>query len=364
MAIDVGFRTEKPFQELEVTRGDLVLGSIVFGWFLGFVVNVVWTAVLETRRSKRISYYIVMIWLEILADLGFSITTWLYLYKVIPPGLDVFLTLIICWILQVSCLMFIIVNRLCIIIMAPRQRLILKATVIGIIGLISISSACIWIPAQLQINHQFMALNHWWDRFEKSVYLCLDLALNIMFIVLVKKRLVDHGLKKYLPVFKFNLYIIFLSISMDIVLLGVTALKNGFVYCQFHPVVYIVKLQIEMNMSQLLVKVAQSSGLNVCGETRKDMDRTQAQSSMMPRFATRTQTSQTRSMPITVQIHSHVCAQNDEGKSPVLLRLTTALTCLCVGIELKEAPLYKDAKAFEEKPQSMVPEHSDSSSSV
>ncbi|KAJ8078862.1 hypothetical protein PM082_013146 [Marasmius tenuissimus] len=327
MAIDVGFRTEKPFQELEVTRGDLVLGSIVFGWFLGFVVNVVWTAVLETRRSKRI-------------------TTWLYLYKVIPPGLDVFLTLIICWILQVSCLMFIIVNRLCIIIMAPRQRLILKATVIGIIGLISISSACIWIPAQLQINHQFMALNHWWDRFEKSVYLCLDLALNIMFIVLVKKRLVDHGLKKYLPVFKFNLYIIFLSISMDIVLLGVTALKNGFVYCQFHPVVYIVKLQIEMNMSQLLVKVAQSSGLNVCGETRKDMDRTQAQSSMMPRFVTRTQTSQTRSMPITVQIHSHVCAQNDEG------------------IELKEAPLYKDAKAFEEKPQSMVPEHSDSSSSV
>ncbi|KAK1228409.1 hypothetical protein PQX77_008546 [Marasmius sp. AFHP31] len=284
MAIDVGFRTEKPFQELEVTRGDLVLGSIVFGWFLGFVVNVAWTAVLETRRSKRISYYIVMIWLEILADVGFSVTTWLYLYKVIPPGLDVFLTLIICWILQAPprtlrsgvvldvhhCQSFVYNNN------GPK-------TARGIIGFISISSACIWIPAQLQINHQFMALNHWWDRFEKSVYLCLDLSLNILFIVLVKKRLVDHGLKKYLPVFKFNLYIIFLSISMDIVLLGVTALKNGFVYCQFHPVVYIVKLQIEMNMSR---------------------------------------------------------------------------------IELKESPLYKNAKAFEEKPQSMVPEHSDSSSSV
>ncbi|KAL0581569.1 hypothetical protein V5O48_000498 [Marasmius crinis-equi] len=269
MTIDVGFHTEKPFQELVVTRGDMVLGSIVFGWFFGFLVHVVWTAILETKRCRRvrafvrvcfppptdvifqISYYAIMIWVEILADLGFAITTWLYLYKVIPPGLDVFLTLIICWILQVTCLMFIIVNRLCIIMTSPKQRLILKGVVGSVLAFISIASACIWIPAQLQINHQFIHLNHWWDRFEKSVYLCLDLGLNILFIVLVKRRLVDHGLKKYLPVFRFNVYIIFVSISMDIILLGVTALGNPFVYCQFHPVVYIVKLQIEMTMSRV-----------------------------------------------------------------------------------------------------------------
>ncbi|KAK7047806.1 hypothetical protein VNI00_006134 [Paramarasmius palmivorus] len=287
MAVDVGFHTEKPFEELVVTRGDIVLGSIVFGFFFGFVIHVTWTAILETKRAGRLSLYVAMIWLEILGDLGFAVTTWLYLYEVIPPGLGVFLTLIICWMLQVSCLMFIIVNRLCIIISRPSHRKILKGVVIGVVGFISVSSACICeqftstigpsnplttgIPAQLQINHQFIHLNHWWDRFEKSVYLCLDLSLNITFIVLVKKRLVDYGLKKYYPVMRFNEYIIFVSIGMDILLLGMTALKNGFVYCQFHPVVYIVKLQIEMTMSRLLIKVARSCGINVYNETKGDL---------------------------------------------------------------------------------------------
>ncbi|KAK1226355.1 hypothetical protein PQX77_010682 [Marasmius sp. AFHP31] len=50
---------------------------------------------------------------------------------------------------------------------------------------------------------------------------------------------------------------------MDILLMGMTTLKNGFVYCQFHPVVYMVKLAIEMSMSRLLIKVARSTGINV-----------------------------------------------------------------------------------------------------
>ncbi|KAJ8083180.1 hypothetical protein PM082_009049 [Marasmius tenuissimus] len=66
MAVDVGFRTEAPFVELDVTRGDIVLGSITFGFFFGFLVHVAWTAVLETRRAGRITAYVIMIWLEIL----------------------------------------------------------------------------------------------------------------------------------------------------------------------------------------------------------------------------------------------------------------------------------------------------------
>ncbi|KAL0056861.1 hypothetical protein AAF712_016525, partial [Marasmius tenuissimus] len=106
-------------------------------------------------------------------------------------------------------------------------------------------------------------LNHWWDKFEKSIYLCLDLALNIIFIVMVKRRLVNHRLTKYAKVMRFNEYMIFISIGMDILLMGMTTLKNGFVYCQFHPVVYMVKLAIEMSMSRLLIKVARSAGINV-----------------------------------------------------------------------------------------------------
>ncbi|KAK1232445.1 hypothetical protein PQX77_004421 [Marasmius sp. AFHP31] len=263
MTVDIGFPTESPFVELSVSTGDIVLGSIVFGFFFGFLIHVFWTAVLETKRAGRITGYVFMIWFEMFGNLGFAILSWLYLYKVIPPHLAVFTCIIICWIIQVQCLMLIIVNRLCILLTTDRQRFMLKSIVTFIVFLISVSSACIWIPAQLQISHAYIALNHWWDKFEKSVYLCLDLALNIMFIVMVKKRLVNHRLTKYAKVMRFNEYMIVISMGMDVLLMGTTTLKNGFVYCQFHPVVYMVKLSIEMSMSRLLIKVARSTGITV-----------------------------------------------------------------------------------------------------
>ncbi|KAJ8083071.1 hypothetical protein PM082_008934 [Marasmius tenuissimus] len=270
MAIDVGFPTESPFVELTVSRGDIVLGSIAFGFFFGFLVHVFWTAVLETKRVGRITAYIAMVWLEILGNTVFAILSWCYLYKVFPPSLALFTIIIVCWIIQVQCLMLIIVNRLCILLATDRERFMMKAIVTGIVFLISVSSASIWIPAQLQINHAYIELNHWWDKFEKSVYLCLDLCLNIIFIVMIKRRLVNYHLAKYARVMRFNEYIIFISIGMDVLLMGMTTLKNGFVYVQFHPVVYIVKLAIEMSMSRLLVKVARSTGIRVEGDKRSD----------------------------------------------------------------------------------------------
>ncbi|KAK0460919.1 uncharacterized protein EV420DRAFT_1529167 [Desarmillaria tabescens] len=263
MAIDVGFKTEHPFQQLEVTRGDIILGSITFGFFFGFAVNVTWSAIRETRRARRFSAYIFMIWLEIAAVI--QVTSWGYLSGHFPPGIGVFLMVIICWICQVQCLMLIIVNRLCILYSEPRQRLFLKASVAGLVGCVSIATGCICehvhFPMRLRpiLSYDradgYIQLNHWWD--------LLDLSLNILFIRMVKTRLVQHGLKKYDKVMRFNEYIIVVSIGMDILLLGVTFLRNN-----FHPVVYIVKLQIEMTMSRLLIKVARSTGINVYNEEK------------------------------------------------------------------------------------------------
>ncbi|KAF9039470.1 hypothetical protein BDZ89DRAFT_1060917, partial [Hymenopellis radicata] len=260
MAFDVGFKTEKPFQELVVTPGDLTLGSIVFGFFFGFAIHVAWTAVKETRRAGRFSAYIFMVWLEIsasspgdtctsAASVCFCLSHMSLSAKILPPGLPVFLFIVILWVCQVQCLMLIIVNRLCILYSDERQRV---SVVIPhppvhyscIVTAISLSTTGVWIPAQLQINQTYI-----W----KSVYLLLDLTLNILFIRVVKTRLINYGLTKYDRVMKFNEYIIFVSISMDILLLGVTGLHNPFVYCQFHPVVYIVKLHIEMTMSRQLI---------------------------------------------------------------------------------------------------------------
>ncbi|KAK0486155.1 hypothetical protein IW261DRAFT_1453938 [Armillaria novae-zelandiae] len=260
MSVDVGFKTEHPFKPLDVTRGDLILGSIVFGFFFGFAINVAWSAIRETRRARRVRLHPSPLHLIFTPALSFP--------RHFPPGIGVFLMVIICWICQVQCLMLIIVNRLCILYSEPRQRLFLKALVAGIVGCISIATGCIWIPAQLQISERYIWLNHWWDRVEKSIYLLLDLSLNLLFIRMVKTRLVQHGLKKYDKVMRFNEYIIIVSIGMDVLLLGTTFLRNTFVYCQFHPVVYIVKLQIEMTMSRLLIKVARSTGINVYNEEK------------------------------------------------------------------------------------------------
>ncbi|KAK0476746.1 hypothetical protein IW261DRAFT_1637164 [Armillaria novae-zelandiae] len=301
---DIGFKTEKPFELLYVSRGDSILGSIVFGFFFGFSIHVAWRAALETKRASRVRFlvdlsagsniqhllqvsaYIIMIWLEILANTTYAVSlyrilitdnlkysyvlsgkivAWCYLQKIINPSIGVFLTCVICWIVQVQCLMLIIVNRLCILIQKPSQRLTLKLVVIGVVSVVSISTSCIWIPAELQINSSYMSLNRWWDKFEKSIYLLLDLALNILFIRMVKGRLVDHGLKKY---DRGHARIIIVSIGMDVLLMGATTLKNPFVYTQFHPVTYIVKLQIEMSMSRLLIKVAHSTGINVYNEEK------------------------------------------------------------------------------------------------
>lgn len=48
-------------------------------------------------------------------------------------------------------------------------------------------------------------------------------------------------------------------------LVGLMFLQNQVVYIQFHPVVYMIKLNIEMSMASLVVRLAQ-------GKTHNDMD--------------------------------------------------------------------------------------------
>ncbi|KEY74664.1 hypothetical protein S7711_08430 [Stachybotrys chartarum IBT 7711] len=47
---------------------------------------------------------------------------------------------------------------------------------------------------------------------------------------------------------------------MDILIIAMMSLDNTFVYMQFHPLTYIVKLNIEMSMATLITKIAKSAG--------------------------------------------------------------------------------------------------------
>ncbi|RSL44844.1 hypothetical protein CEP54_014524 [Fusarium duplospermum] len=94
---------------------------------------------------------------------------------------------------------------------------------------VNISVFCIWVPARLQISEKYIHLNEIWDRCEKVIFAIMDAALNFYFIYVVKQRLVANGLQNYI---------------------------------QFHPLVYLLKLHIEMNMADLIGKVVRASNTN------------------------------------------------------------------------------------------------------
>ncbi|KAK6586365.1 hypothetical protein PZA11_001422 [Diplocarpon coronariae] len=251
------------FQPLVVTGSDLVIASIAWGFTLGFGFLTTWTAIKQTAEgvqrygfSKLHSPYIVMIWLEILVCLIFGVICWLHLNGNIPPSFAFFFVILTTWALQVQFLLQIIINRISLLIIDRDQAWRLKIGVAALITAINISVYCIWIPARLQISDRFIQINEVWDRCEKGLYLLVDAALNYYFVRIVKKSLVHQGLAKYDRLVHFNQWIVCLSLSMDCLIIGMMSLENSFVYMQFHPVAYMVKLKIEMSMAELIVTIA------------------------------------------------------------------------------------------------------------
>lgn len=88
--------------------------------------------------------------------------------------------------------------------------------VFGILSLVNISVYCIWIPARLQISDTYININKIWDRLEKVIFLTVDSSLSIYFVMLIRKNLIDNGLTKYMPLYRFNLFMVGCSIALDV----------------------------------------------------------------------------------------------------------------------------------------------------
>ncbi|KAG7408795.1 hypothetical protein Forpe1208_v012321 [Fusarium oxysporum f. sp. rapae] len=238
----------------EVTEDDIVIASLAWGFTIGFGWLTTWTAMKQTKhiyKRHRLNIfrnaYVWMIWLEILVCLIFSI---------------IFTT----WALQVQFLLQIIINRCSILLTDKKHAYRLKVGVAVLITAVNISVYTIWIPARLQISERYIWINEWWDRVEKAIYLIVDGALNFYFIRIVQRNLVMHGLTKYRSLVKFNMCIVGFSLSMDVLIISMMSLHNTFVYMQFHPFAYIVKLNIEMSMADLISKVARNRDCGVVSE--------------------------------------------------------------------------------------------------
>ncbi|KAK6209745.1 hypothetical protein QIS74_11329 [Colletotrichum tabaci] len=235
--------------------------------FWGFTLGVgLWSGVKGYRQSKanwkrthRINTYVWLIWAEWMASIVIGIVSWCYLTALIGPSFEYFFLLLVLWSIQVQCLMQIIINRIAILMPIPAHATRLKWGVFAVLLAVNISVFCIWIPARLQISKTYIHINEIWDRIEKGIFLIVDAGLNLTFIYLVKSRLIASGLTKYTALFRFNLAMIAISMSLDIILIGLMSLPNTLIYAQFHPLAYLLKLHIEMGMAELIAKVVKAS---------------------------------------------------------------------------------------------------------
>lgn len=116
-------------------------------------------------------------------------------------------------------LMQIIINRIALLVYDQRRITKLKWIVALIIGFINVSVFCIWIPARLQISKKIIFINEIWDRIEKVLFLFVDAGLSLYFIHLVRAKLLANGLTKYTVLFRFTLFMVAISLSLDVSLL-------------------------------------------------------------------------------------------------------------------------------------------------
>jgi hypothetical protein len=61
-----------------------------------------------------------------------------------------------------------------------------------------------------------MAINKVWDRIEKCLFALVDLGLNAYFLYIVNSQLIAWGLVRYKALFKFNVCMVIVSMSMDV----------------------------------------------------------------------------------------------------------------------------------------------------
>ncbi|KAF5976833.1 glutathione s-transferase [Fusarium coicis] len=251
------YKSETP-KDLEMN-----IVSLIFGFSMGASMFTAGMAIKQTmqayQRQRLFSAYIIMCWLDWIGCNCMGIITYCWLRGFAPPSFWVFFFIIVFWSMQIQFTLQIIINRISLLLGNKTNINRVKWGVAVIASLINISGFCIWVPARLQISHLYEEINIVWDRTEKAIFLIVDLGLNLYFIYLVRSRLIACGLTKYTELFHFNVVMVFISVSLDCVLMGATFLPSPVVYVQFHQLVYLLKLYIEMNVASLLGHIVKSS---------------------------------------------------------------------------------------------------------
>lgn len=134
-------------------------------------------------------------------------------------------------------------------------------------------------------------------------------------------------------------------------------LKNPLVFVQFHPVVYMVKLNIEMSMASLIVRLAQ-------GKTEQDMDPEEFHSSTGPTShadkiskKTRPRDDLTQSFQMTSKAmrsnNGHSRSDSNEGRGEIHCRTDLNVVVEQINMSKEEELEASSSRSSNETPHSM-----------
>ncbi|OAR02998.1 hypothetical protein LLEC1_03838, partial [Akanthomyces lecanii] len=240
------------------------LPSLFYGIFLGVFPFTFFKVVTQTekilRRSRALqNSYLYMIWIEAIVNFVFALVTILYLEEVIPGSFMFYFGTVTLWAIQTQLLSQIIANRVSIIMVNRHKAKWLRLGLFLSILAVNIVVYVVWIPAHMpNATGAQRKRNEIFEKAEKTFFLVVDLGLNLLFLYLVRFRLIAGGLSKYWRLLKMNAALVVISTAMDAALLGMLSLPNSYVYVQFAPLVYITKLYIELVMASLIAKIVRS----------------------------------------------------------------------------------------------------------
>lgn len=160
----------------------------------------------------------------------------------------------------------------------------MKCALLVIIGIMNAIVICMVFLIQATYPTLGPHIQKFYAPIDKAFGLLTDLLLNLAFVWKVHHELIANGLAKYRLLFNLNIAAITLSLSMDVgrrvfslfksfprtalraslirltkiaLLVVVLVLPNSFIYTCVHPIVYSVKLAIELMMADLIVQVTQ-----------------------------------------------------------------------------------------------------------
>ncbi|KAI1638289.1 hypothetical protein F4809DRAFT_267615 [Biscogniauxia mediterranea] len=254
-----GFLVPPWFKKQEVSFETMSIASFLSGFMIAFALFTAGKAASQTRQIwrslRRVTAYVGMIWGHWLANVLLAVLNWCYLWDCFEESFWVLFFPLIIWVFQTQLIVQIIINRVALLMTDGSRARRLKWTVFGALLVVNAAVFCVWIPAALQISPRWIEANRIWDRIEKCIFLLIDASLNLYFVHLVRTELVANGLTKYTRLYRFNLGMISVSISMDCIMIGLMSMPNILLFIQFQSIAYLIKLYIEMKMADLIKKI-------------------------------------------------------------------------------------------------------------